>query len=197
MLAGRWRALATDMIPPLDCAMYGRTVIPSSPTRRSKLARYWSTTGPRLAFATVVLRRSNSRNSGSTSCEAQIGRPGASSRAISAARRSWLGSMKQYRKQIAIASTLASSSVRTAARTPSSSSGVTTSPSALIRSATSRRRWRGTSGTGLSKNRSYSEGRFWRRISSKSRKPPLVISPVRARRPSSIAFVATVEPCPR
>ena len=60
------------------------------------------------------------------------------------------------------------------------------------RSAISRRRRRGTSGEGLSYWRSYITGILRRRISSTSRKPSVVISAVRAPRPSSTVFEATV-----
>lgn len=100
-------------------------------------------------------------------------------------------------KQIATASTPASASACAACRTASSSSGVSTAPSWRMRSGTSSRQRRGTNGTGFSTCRSYRSGRIWRASSSRSRKPSVVIRPVRAPWRSSRALVATVVPCPR
>ena len=62
------------------------------------------------------------------------------------------------------------------------SSGSTTLPSAAMRSTTSSRCRRGTSGLGLSHVRSNMSGMRMRPISSTSRKPRVVISPVLAPR---------------
>src|ERR1700730_14744886 len=64
-----------------------------------------------------------------------------------------------------------------------------------MRSSTSTRRWRSTRGGGLVHDRAYSRGLRRVRISSTSRKPFVVISPVRAPFNSRIAFDATVVPC--
>ena len=65
---------------------------------------------------------------------------------------------------------------------------------ALMRSATSKRSRRGTSGGGFVQNGSYRCGMRIRRSSSTSRKPAVVTSAVRAPRRSSTALVATVVP---
>ena len=63
-----------------------------------------------------------------------------------------------------------------------------------MRSPTSKRSRRGTSGSGLRQNGSYMRGIRSRRSSSTSRKPAVVTSAVSAPRCSSTAFVATVVP---
>ena len=65
-------------------------------------------------------------------------------------------------------------------------------PSARERSATSRRRLRGTSGSGLAIWRSYSSYLRSRPISSVSRKPAVVMRPVRAPLRSISALVKSV-----
>src|SRR6185295_9454977 len=98
-------------------------------------------------------------------------------------------------KQMAMTSTPSFTSRFTAACTLAGSSGCTTLPSAPIRSSTSSRRRRSTRGTGLSQVRSKRSGVRMRPISSTSRKPRVVRSPVAAPFFCSTAFEPTVVPC--
>ena len=82
-----------------------------------------------------------------------------------------------------------------ASRTDGSSNGVTTLPSAPMRSTASNRQRRGTSGSGLRQARSNMPGVRIRPISSTSRKPRVVSRPVRAPTFCRIVFDATVVPC--
>ena len=86
-------------------------------------------------------------------------------------------------------------SVGRAIASSSSASGATMLPSAAIRSSTSKRRWRGTSGSGLSQVRSNMPGVRSRPISSTSRKPLVVSSPTRPPRFCSRVLEPTVVPC--
>ena len=88
----------------------------------------------------------------------------------------------------------AASSRPTAARIPSSSSGSRTRPCASMRSVTSSLRSRGITGTKIPVI-PYGFGRVRRPSSSTSRKPAVVISPVRASRRSRTALVVVVVPC--
>src|SRR5215468_5406482 len=78
------------------------------------------------------------------------------------------------------------------AATSATSSGCRTVPSARIRSATSRRRLRGTSGSGFAMSRSYSSNFRSRPISRVSAKPAVVMSPVTAPLRSISALVKSV-----
>ena len=71
----------------------------------------------------------------------------------------------------------------------------TTLPSAAMRSVTSSRCRRGTSGLGLSQVRSNMSGMRMRPISSTSRKPRVVISPVLAPDRCRMVLEPTVVPC--
>ena len=82
----------------------------------------------------------------------------------------------------------------TAARTASSSRGGASPVLGSVRAGTSRRRLRGTKGLGFSQWMSYSLCIRMRRISSTSRKPFVVISPVTAPVRVMIALVAIVAP---
>ena len=65
------RAAAADIDPPFDCMMARR-----DPSKcRSSVDRYRSMSGVTYALTTVVLQRSNSRYSGSTSCDAETCHP--------------------------------------------------------------------------------------------------------------------------
>ena len=75
-----------------------------------------------------------------------------------------------------------------------SSSGVSTWPCASTRSVTPKRQGRGTSGSGLSRKMSYCAKRSSRPISTRSRKPAVVSSAVRAPLRSISALVASVVP---
>ena len=92
------------------------------------------------------------------------------------------------------ASAPAARNASAARRTASSSSGITTCPSASIRSGTSRRRSRAISGSNVPLS-PYGVGRVRRPSSSTSRKPRVVISPAVAPLRSSSAFVAVVVSC--
>ena len=69
------------------------------------------------------------------------------------------------------------------------------SPAAFMRSSTSKRSARSTSGRCLRKKRLYESGRLTRPISYTSRKPRVVTSAVRAPVRSSITLMAMVLPC--
>ena len=94
-----------------------------------------------------------------------------------------------------MASMPASDNCCAAATTLASSRGSTTLPSAAMRSATSRRWRRGTSGLGLSHVRSNMSGMRMRPISSTSRKPRVVMRPVRAPERWRRVLEPTVVPC--
>ena len=83
----------------------------------------------------------------------------------------------------------------TAATTSSSSSACTTSPCEPIRSRTSRLSARSTRWRGLRQCRSNDSGRTMRWIRSTSRKPCVVMSPMRGPRRSMSMLVPTVVPC--
>ncbi len=163
-------------------------------SRSSSSARCARITGATYAAIAVVEVRSYSRCTGSTSLERNTASAPPSRSTISRARCSCSGFSKANRNTIASERTPAPRSRRHAARTPSSSSGTTTSPSASIRSVTSRRRSRGTSGSGICSSRSNSRERCVRRISSTSRNPRVVISPVRAPVRVSTALTPSVVP---
>ena len=141
---------------------------------------------------TVVDARRYSRNSGATSAESETGTPGSSSARMAPIRCSWAGLTYEWSRQTATDSTSSRRSSAAASRTESSSSSTSTSPAGPRRSRTPTARSRGTSGFAFSKRVSYSVGRTWRAISSRSRKPSVVTKPLRAILPSMIAFVATV-----
>lgn len=96
-------------------------------------------------------------------------------------------------KWITSASAPAARAASVAARTSSSTSGVTTAPAASTRSVTSKRRSRGTIGSKLP-NMPQGLGRVRRPSSSVSRKPRVVISAQRTPLRSSTALVPTVVP---
>jgi hypothetical protein len=100
----------------------------------------------------VVLARSYSRNSGSTSLEADTWKP--ASRRTSAVLSSCSGRVNENRRQTATASTPRSASSPTSRPTSRSASGRSASPSGPTRSSSSKHRSAGTSGAGRSSNRS-------------------------------------------
>jgi hypothetical protein len=67
-------------------------------------------------------------------------------------------------------------------------------PSGPVRSGTATLSSAGTSGGGCPAHSRYSSARAWRPSSSRSVKPSVAKSAVRATRPSSSAFVPTVMP---
>ncbi len=150
--------------------------------------------GPSAASTVVVVARSNSRTSAATSCEATTNASGRASRRISATRASCDGSRNANSRHTATASTRARAR-RRAARFTLASSRARITPSGPIRSSTSTQ-WRRstTGGVGASCSR-YRLGRAWRPRNSRSRKPLVVTSAVRATLRVSRALVATVEPC--
>ena len=91
------------------------------------------------------------------------------------------------------ASAPAARAASVASRTASSSSGVTTAPAASIRSATSKRRSRGTIGAKWP-TMPHGLGRVRRPSSSVSRKPRVVMRAQRTPLRSSTALVPTVVP---
>ena len=100
------------------------------------------TFGPTNAFMAVVVKRSNSRNCGDTDEDVVAKQAGYSSRTISMARASCEASRYEKRKQMAMASTPASLSSRTACLTPSSSRGSSTSPRGGTSRSVTVLRWR-------------------------------------------------------
>ena len=92
------------------------------------------------------------------------------------------------------ASQPASSRAWVCARTCAKSTAVCKPPSARTRSSTSRRKSRGTTGVKLPRKPQVC-GRSRRRISNTSRKPRVVMMPVRATLRSNKALVPTVVPC--
>ena len=129
--------------------------------------------------------RSYSRNSGETSCDTDTSNPAAPSSSATAF--SCEGSRSACSRHTATAST--PSGISGAAPT-----GSISRPAASRRPATSRRRSRGTRGSGRSAQMSYSDGRSWRAISITSAKPAVVTRATVAPRRSSRALVATVVP---
>ena len=140
----------------------------------------------------VVLVRSYSRTSGSTSLERNTFTPGRRVRRASPMIRSWPGLRKEKSRQTATASTWWASRKDTSGSNSSTARGVVTCPWASTRSVTSRRMCRGTSIWGDGWNISYSSARACRRISSTSRNPRVVNSAVRAPLDSRMALVTTV-----
>ena len=96
---------------------------------------------------------------------------------------------------MAIESTPDRTSAPARAATSRVSSRRSTAPSARRRSRTSSRRLRGTSGSGFAVFKSYSSNLRSRPISSVSRKPSVVMSPVTAPRRSISALVNSVVAC--
>ncbi len=94
------------------------------------------------------------------------------------------------------ASARASTGARSDATRSSSASvsGITTFPSAAIRSRTPMQSARATNGSGLGACRSYGSSLSIRPIAGMSSKPAVVSSSTRAPRRSSRAFVPTVVP---
>ena len=137
--------------------------------------------------------RSNSRCSGSTSCDADTASPRA--RAIAAMRPSCTGFTNENSRQTASASAPLSSTRSSTADTSSSSSARSTLPSAATRSSTSKRRSSGMGGAARVGCSAYNSGRACRPMTSVSRKPRVVISAQRAPLRVSSVFVDTVEPC--
>jgi hypothetical protein len=86
----------------------------------------------------VVTVRSYSRNSGSTSEEIDTGSAGASSRTSCATARSCAGFANELSSETVIASTPRSRSSAIAVRAPSSSSALSSLPSAPVRSVSAR-----------------------------------------------------------
>ena len=144
--AARPAAAAGSSVPPADVIIRSAGT-PRARTSRSRRDRYAETFGRRYASATVVLVRSNSRNSGSTSWLAATGTPGAAARNAAAMRRSCSGYRNANRKATA---TACGSSSRTAATTRATSASVSDSsaPPGPIRSATPTTQRRATSGAG-------------------------------------------------
>src|SRR5207302_805456 len=134
------------------------------------------------------------RNAGETSLDNDTRTPGERSRAIEAILRSCAGLAKEKSRQTAIDSAPASSSAATTSRAAASSRGVRISPEGPTRSGTPAARARGTSGSGRFAHRSYSDGRCWRPMTSRSANPSVVTRAVTAPRRSSTALVATVVP---
>jgi hypothetical protein len=94
---------------------------------------------------------------------------------------------------MAMAAQPASINARASASTAARSTASRSVPSASTRSGTSRRRSRGTTGSNAP-HRPQVLGRSRRRISSTSRKPRVVITPIRAPLRSSSALVPAVVP---
>ena len=135
------RAVVAAIVPPFDCMMLRR--VPASSA--SSVVRYLAISGVTYALTTVVLQRSNSRYSRSTWCETETVKPAAAS--TSAARCSCDGFRYECRKQTATASTPAARKSAMARSTASASIGVSTVPSAAMRSLTPRVSAGSTSGT--------------------------------------------------
>src|SRR4051812_29464561 len=84
---------------------------------------------------------------------------------------------------------------RTAAASSSRPESSRSTPSGVQRSRAAIRRSGGTSGAGCSAHRRYRSARAWRPSATRSVKPSVATSAVRAPLPSSSALVATVMPC--
>src|SRR5918999_3609551 len=136
-------------------------------------------------------RPPTSRKTPAVSCEVDTCEPGWSSSTRAATRCSCSGWRKPHSRQTA---TDSASSRPSLSRSPCSSSGRST-PSGPLRSGTGTRRSGGTSGGGWPAHRRYSSARACRPSSSKSVKPSVASSVVRATLLSSSAFVPTVMPC--
>ena len=146
---GWLRATATLISPPLDCMMRIGAGQPISSASVSSCLAIRSIRGITYAFITVVVARSYSRNSGETSQDRETGTSGTVAAMAARSLRSWAGWRKENRQHTATASNpprAIASAIRPAS---SSARGVTTSPPAPMRSCTSKRWRRGTSGGGL------------------------------------------------
>ena len=85
--AARW----ADMMPPFDCMMRTGASERAVLTLSTRESVYDLTMGPREALTTVVLVRSYSRISGSTSTDRETKTPGSVRRSSSPMARSWSG----------------------------------------------------------------------------------------------------------
>ena len=142
----------------------------------------------------MVLVRSYSLISGSTSDDTDTNRSGNFRRTTSASCDSWSKLRYELSRQIAIASMPSSAMRSKPASADAISNGVTTTPSASMRSETSRRYRRRTSGGGGVYSSENNSGMRSRLNSSTSRNPAVVIRAVRAPLFSRITFVAIVVP---
>ena len=193
-IAAGWAAACSSVATPPEESITCGSGRPAASAAWRRRARYLRVGGPSAASTVAVVARSNSRTSAATSCEATTNASGSAARSSSATRASCAGSRNANRRHTATASTRARASRRAARSTLASSSGLITS-CGPIRSSTSTHRPRSTTGdVGASCSR-YRLGRAWRPRKSRSRKPFVVTSAVRARRRSSRALVATVDPC--
>ncbi len=120
--------------------------------------------------------------------------PGASFSINSSIIRSWTGFSNELIRHTAMDSTPISRSFLMTLRASSGSSGLKTVPSLRMRSSTSRRYLLGMSGSGNSAKMSYGAYRISRPISRMSRKPFVVIRPVRAPFLSMMEFMTSVVP---
>ena len=141
----------------------------------------------------VVDVRSNSRISGKISLLTETCALGHNSRTTRAATSSLVESAYEWRKQIAIDCAPRSSRSRATLLTSSALIGSTTVPSARVRSATSARMSRSTTGR-KSPHNPHVRGRSRRRISRTSANPAVVRTAVRAPLRSRRALVPTVVP---
>ena len=147
------------------------------------------------ALTHVVEVRSNSRHSGATSDDRQTVSPAAPRQDLADAAlvlRVRVGVQEADADRLDAASRSRAAASRTLVPRRAASS---TSPVWRMRSRTSSRSARGTSGAGLTCCRSYMNGLFVRMISSTSRKPAVVIRPVRGSCICSSALSTTVAPC--
>jgi len=146
MAVGARVAESNVEMPPLPRMMKGLAGTPC-PASASCRPRRWRVMGPRMkALTHVVLVRSNSRNSRTTSEESETSTCGQTSAASSAMRRSCAGFAYACSRQTAMLCTPAAASSRNAWRAASSSSGVTTCPRWSTRSGTPQRRCLATKG---------------------------------------------------
>ena len=152
------------------------------------------TSGLSAASSTVVAVRSYSRNVPTTSLEIDTCIPGACRSSSRASRRSCSGWAYECSSATATASGRAPATRSMSARAGSGSS-VTSGPSGPQRSGAANRSSSPTRGAGAASHSRYRCARAWRPSSITSVNPAVAISAVRAPRPCSSAFVATVMPC--
>ena len=136
--------------------------------------------------------RRYSRMIGLIRCERVTGRPGSASAISSATRSSWAGLAVDHSRHTATASTPRAGRPASVARTAASSSGISTSPSAVIRSVIPNVRRRGMYGSAGGRVKSYGASRPPSRRTRTSPKPSVTSSAVVAVAPSRIALVARV-----
>ena len=191
-LTGAFAASSTPTTPPLDC-MKRTSVSRPRPSRRR--SAYEENAGSAYALTTVVLARAYSRMRGSISDEREIRSCGWRSRATASTSSSFSGLAYALSRQMATASQPCATRSSSTAAISSRSGARVISPVASVRSPTSSRSHRGTSGSTGDHWTSYGLGFSPDPISSRSRKPRVETRPTTAPFRSRTRFVTIVVAC--